>query len=160
MLIGMMLALLEKKKEEHPPLRVLFLCRQNSARSQMAAALLRVCSHGQIEAYSAGSQPAAQVHPYAIHLMERAGIDLHHAVPRHLEQFRMQHFDAIITVCDQEHEACPMFPNDPHQIRWTFPDPVCEAFTAEEQYRLFEQTSLQLTFRIRLLITLLERGRS
>lgn len=157
MLIGMMLALLERRKEDHPPLRVLFLCRQNSARSQMAAALLHAYSYGTIEAYSAGNQPASQVHPFTLRLMERIGIDLRHTAPKSLEQLAMHRFDAIITLCDQKHEICPVFPGDTQPVWWTFPDPIQATGSEEERYRAFEQTLLQLAFRIRLLKTILER---
>lgn len=159
MLIGMMLTLLERKKEEHPPLRVLFLCRQNSARSQMAAALLQAYSHGTIEAHSAGSQPAAQVHPFTLRLMERIGIDLRFTVPKSLEHVATLHFDAVITLCDQKQEICPVFPGDTQPVWWTFSDPLQATGSEEERYRVFEQTSLQLAFRIRLLKTVLERER-
>jgi ArsR family transcriptional regulator, arsenate/arsenite/antimonite-responsive transcriptional repressor / arsenate reductase (thioredoxin) len=145
------------KAPDHPPLRVLFLCTENSARSQMAEALTRHLSHGQIEATSAGSHPAAQIHPLARRVMEQHGIDMSRAVPKHFEQFRGQHFDAIVTVCDQVREVCPTFPDDPEQIHWSFPDPALVEGPEEARYHAFEQLSLQLTTRIRLLITLLER---
>jgi ArsR family transcriptional regulator, arsenate/arsenite/antimonite-responsive transcriptional repressor / arsenate reductase (thioredoxin) len=150
--------------EEHTsvpqaPLRVLFLCTQNSARSQMAEALLRKLSNGTIEAYSAGSHPAEQVHPLAVRVIEHAGMDISQAKPKHFEQFIGQHFDAIITVCDNMREVCPVFPDDPERIHWSFADPAQVEGSEEERYQAFEQTSLQLTTRIRLLVILLERQR-
>lgn len=139
------------------PLRVLFLCTENSARSQMAEALLRHLSHGTIEACSAGSQPAEHVHPLAIRLMERTGIDMSQARPKHFDEFLGQHFDAIVTVCDRVREICPVFPDDPERIHWSFPDPALAEGAEETRYHAFEQTSLQLITRLRFLITLLER---
>lgn len=144
-------------KAPHTPLRVLFLCTANSARSQMAEALLRQLSHGTIEAFSAGSHPAERVHPLAIQVMERTGIDMRLARPKHFDEFRSQHFDAIVTVCDRVREVCPVFPDDPERIHWSFPDPAQVEGSEEAQYHAFGQTSLQLATRIRLLITLLER---
>ena len=141
----------------HRKLRVLFLCTENSARSQMAEALLRQMSQGQIEASSAGSQPAREIHPLARRVMERIGIDMSGAVPKHVDLFRGQHFDAVVTVCDRVREVCPVFPDDPERIHWSFPDPALVEGSEETRYHAFEQTSLQLTARIRLLITLLER---
>lgn len=146
-------------KASPPPLRVLFLCTHNSARSQMAEALLRHLSHGSISAYSAGSDPAEQVHPFAVSIMEQLGIDMSQAYPKHFGAFRSQHFDAIVTVCDRVREVCPVFPDDPKRIHWSFPDPALVEGSEEIRYRAFEQTSLQLATRIRLLITLLERER-
>ena len=139
------------------PLRILFLCTENSARSQMAEAILRHLSHGTVEAESAGSIPAEQIHPLARRCMEAIGIDISHAVPKHFEIFRGQHFDVIVTVCDRVLETCPTFPDDPERIHWSFLDPATARGTEAEQMRVFEQTSLQLTTRIRLLLILLER---
>ncbi|MBE3558582.1 MAG: ArsR family transcriptional regulator [Ktedonobacteraceae bacterium] len=146
---------------EHPapPLRVLFLCTENSARSQMAEALLRHLSRGTIEAYSAGSFPAGQIHPLASRYIEQVGIDMSQQYPKHFKTFIGQHFDAIVTVCDRMRESCPTFPDDPLRIHWSFPDPASLTGPEEEQYHTFEQIGLQLTNRIRLLITLLERER-
>ena len=141
------------------PLRVLFLCTENSARSQMAEALLRDLSHGAVEAFSAGSIPAKQIHPLASRCMEESGIDISQQYPKHVEVFREQHFDAIVTVCDRVMESCPTFPDDPERIHWSFLDPATVQGTDTEQLYAFEQTSLQLSMRIRFLLTLLERKR-
>ena len=139
------------------PLRVLFLCTHNSARSQMAEALLRQLSQGHIEAYSAGSDPAEQVHPLAVRAMQHLGIEMGQAHPKHFDRFRDQHFDTIVTVCDRVREVCPVFPHDPERIHWSFSDPAEAEGSEDEQYRAFEQTVVQLVKRIRLLVTLLER---
>ena len=139
------------------PLRVLFLCTRNSARSQMAEALLRQLSGGRIEAFSAGSQPAEQIHPLAVRAMDHLGIEMRQARPKHFDVYRDHHFNAIVTVCDRIREICPVFPNDPERIHWSFPDPAETEGSEEDQYRAFEQTSVQLVTRIRLLVTLLER---
>lgn len=140
-----------------PPLRVLFLCTENSARSQMAEALLWHLSHGTIEVCSAGSQPAERVHPFAKRLMESRGLDMSQARPKHFGEFAGQQFDAIVTVCDRVREVCPVFPDDPERIHWSFPDPALVEGSEETRSYAFEQTSLQLATRIRLLIPLLER---
>ena len=143
-------------KGDLPPLRVLFLCTENSARSQMAEALLRHLSHGAIEVFSAGSQPAVQVHPLAVLAMEQQGLDMNQARPKHIDAFVGQHFDAIVTVCDRVREVCPVFPDDPERIHWSFPDPALVDGPEETRLRAFEQTSLQLATRIRVLVPLLE----
>ena len=145
--------------ESHRPLRILFLCTENSARSQMAEALLRHLSHGTVEAFSAGSIPAEQIHPLARRCMEKSGIDISQQYPKHFEMFRGQHFDAIVTVCDRVMESCPTFPDDPELIHWSFLDPATVQGTDEERLHAFEQTSVQLSMRIRFLLTLLVRKR-
>jgi protein-tyrosine-phosphatase/DNA-binding transcriptional ArsR family regulator len=147
-------ASVQAKQTLRPKLRVLFLCTENSARSQMAEALLRHLSQGQVEACSAGSAPARTIHPLARRVMERSGIDLSGAVPKHFDNFCGQYFDAIITVCDRVREVCPVFPDDPERIHWSFADPAQVKGSEQTQRQAFEQTALQLTTRIRLLLTL------
>jgi ArsR family transcriptional regulator, arsenate/arsenite/antimonite-responsive transcriptional repressor / arsenate reductase (thioredoxin) len=142
-----------------PPLRVLFLCKQNNARSQMAEALLYHLSDGAIEAFSAGSSPAARIHPLARRAMEAVGINMYEQYPKHVDRYRRKHFDAIVTLCDWTREICPVFPDDPARIHWSFPDPAEAIGSYEEQYAAFQQVGLQLTTRLRLLITVLHRKR-
>jgi len=156
-LAGTLVPLEAEYTRPQTPLHVLFLCTENSARSQMAEALLRHLSHGTIEAFSAGSYPAKQVHPLAMQAMENIGLDMSRAHPKHFDQFQGQHFAAIVTVCDRVREVCPVFPDDPERIHWSFPDPALVEGSEETRFHAFEQTALQLTTRIRLLITLLER---
>jgi protein-tyrosine-phosphatase len=137
--------------------RVLFLCTENSARSQMAEALLRHLSKGQIEAYSAGSHPT-HVHPLALEVLEERGISTERLRSKSMEEFAGQSFDVIVTVCDRVRESCPTFPGDPECIHWSFADPAAVEGSYEERHRAFEQTSLQLTTRIRFLLILLERA--
>jgi protein-tyrosine-phosphatase len=143
-----------------PALRVLFLCTHNSARSQMAEALLRHLSHGEIEAFSAGSNPVPRIHPLALAAMEAIGINMHEQYPKHFERYRGQHFDAIVTVCDRVREVCPTFSDDPERIHWSFPDPTGVVGEPAGQYVVFERIGLQLTSRLRLLMTILNRENS
>jgi protein-tyrosine-phosphatase len=138
------------------PIRVLFLCTENSARSQMAEALLRHLSKGQVEAYSAGSHPTS-LHPYAVQVMATMGIDISQQQSKHYNEYLGQSFDRIVTVCDRIRESCPNFPGDPERIHWSFPDPAAQEGSKEAKYHAFEQTALQLTNRIRFLLILLER---
>ena len=139
-----------------PPLaRVLFLCTHNSARSQMAEGLLRHLSQGQVEAYSAGSAPG-QVHPLAIEVMAERGIDISGQTSKHLAQYQGQRFDYVITVCDLARESCPIFPGDPEQIHWSFPDPSAVAGLAARR-RAFQQIAAELTTRINFLLARLRR---
>jgi ArsR family transcriptional regulator, arsenate/arsenite/antimonite-responsive transcriptional repressor / arsenate reductase (thioredoxin) len=140
-----------------PPLRVLFLCTENSARSQMAEALLRHLSQGRIEVYSAGSHPT-QVHPLARQVLEERGIPTEELRSKSLEEFAGQSFDIIVTVCDRVRESCPTFPGDPERIHWSFADPAAVEGSLDERHRAFEQTSLQLVTRLRFLLILLERA--
>ena len=101
---------------------VLFLCTHNSARSQLAEATLRHLGGDRVRAYSAGSQPG-RVHPEAISTLKCLGISTEGLTSKHLKEFLGQDFDYIVTVCDQAREACPVFPGEPAQLHWSYPDP-------------------------------------
>lgn len=96
---------------------VLFVCTHNSARSQLAAALWRSMVGGSAE--SAGTEPAAQVHPGAQAAAARAGLDLGDAVPRALDACVIP--EVVITVCDRAHEGLG---DAPDWLHWSIPDPV------------------------------------
>ena len=136
--------------------RVLFLCTHNSARSQMAEGILRHLSGGRIEAQSAGSDPTS-LHPLAVQVMARMGIDVGQQRSKHLDEFRDQSFDYIVTVCDRVRESCPTFPGDPERVHWSFIDPAAVEGSDGERYKAFEQVALQLMNRIRYLVILVDR---
>jgi protein-tyrosine-phosphatase len=104
------------------PTRVLFLCTHNSARSQMAEGLLRAMGGSLVEAHSAGTV-ATRVHPLAIATMAARNIDISHHTSKHVDAFAGQAFDAVVTVCDNAKESCPLFPGGPERIHWSIPDP-------------------------------------
>jgi protein-tyrosine-phosphatase len=107
------------------PLRVLFLCTGNSARSQMAEGMLRVRSEGLIAARSAGDQPRA-VHPLAVSSMAARGIDISAQRSKHLDEFAGESFDAVITLCDLVRERCPSFESPVRLFHWSIEDPAVE----------------------------------
>ena len=109
------------------PQRVLILCTGNSARSQMAEALLRKRGGDRYAVFSAGSAPAACVHPGAIQAMAEVGLDISAQQPKHLNQFVGQSFDYVLTVCDNAAEACPVFPGRGQRIHRNFVDPAAAA---------------------------------
>jgi protein-tyrosine-phosphatase len=103
--------------------RVLFVCTHNSARSQMAEGILRSLTHGQLDVFSAGSEPTS-VHPSAIEAMHKFSIDITSQRSRSLSEFEGQTFDFVITVCDKAREVCPTFPGTSAQMHWGFADPI------------------------------------
>ncbi len=139
----------ERPVQLHAPARILFLCTENSARSQMAEGLLRDLAGDEIEVASAGSEPS-QVHPYAVQVLAQMGIDIRQQHSKHLDAFRDQTFDAVITVCDRMRECCPTFPGEREPIHWSLPDPVTIAGISEqERYAEFERIAQQLLTRLR-----------
>jgi ArsR family transcriptional regulator, arsenate/arsenite/antimonite-responsive transcriptional repressor / arsenate reductase (thioredoxin) len=131
--------------------RVLFLCTGNSARSQIAEALLQQQSDGTIEAASAGSSPKP-LHPNAVRVMKRRGIDISAKRTKHLDEFVSQRFDVVITLCDRVREVCPEFPGHPDLVHWSIPDPALEGSTERASYPAFERTASDLATRIHYLL--------
>jgi protein-tyrosine-phosphatase len=137
-----------------PPVRVLFLCTGNSARSQMAEALARARSGGALESHSAGSHPKP-LHPNALRAMREHGIDLAGQRSKHLSVFAQQRFDWVISLCDRVREVCPDFPGHPKAIHWSIPEPAAEARDGEDSYPAFQRTAAELETRIGFLLAVL-----
>lgn len=138
------------------PLRVLFLCTHNSARSQMAEAILRQMGGDQVETFSAGSLPT-EVHSEALMTLREAGIDTTGLSAKSLERFIGEPLDYIITVCDRVRDICPSFPGDPAQAHWSIADPA----VVEDPYRrakAFREVLSELQVRIRYLLLLPHPG--
>ena len=117
--------------------RVLILCTGNSCRSQMAEGVLRHYGNRQCEVFSAGTKPSS-VNPIAIQVMKEIGIDISNHRSKHVDEFKGQTFDWVITVCDNAKGSCPFFPGNTKRLHWEFPDPPHgEAVTAAivEEFR-------------------------
>jgi arsenate reductase len=115
--------------------RVLFVCIHNSARSQMAEALLRHLAAERFEVESAGLEPG-KLNPFAIKVMEEMNVNMsgHYAKGVTETAASGRHFDFVIAVCDQEAaEKCPIFPGGGERLHWNFPDPSALAGTDEEK---------------------------
>jgi protein-tyrosine-phosphatase/DNA-binding transcriptional ArsR family regulator len=137
------------------PVRVLFLCTGNSARSQMAEALAIARSGGVVEALSAGSHPRP-VHPNAVRVMrDEHGLDLTAQVSKHLDVFVGQRFDRVISLCDRVREVCPQFPGRPETIHWSIANPADGDADDDATYPLFQQTAAELATRIGFLLAAL-----
>ena len=113
--------------------RVLILCTGNSARSQMAEGILRDLNGENYDVESAGIEPS-RVRPEAIEAMKEIGIDISRHRSKSVDEFAGQHFDYVITVCDNANEVCPVYPEDTERIHWSFSDPA--AVTGSDEVRL------------------------
>lgn len=138
------------------PLRVLFLCTHNSARSQMAEAILRQMGGDQVEAFSAGSLPT-EAHPEAIATLRGVGIDTTGLYAKSMEQYIGEPLDYIITVCDRVRDVCPSFPGDPAQAHWSIADPAVVE-DPERRAKAFREVLSELRVRIRYLLLLPHPG--
>lgn len=98
--------------------RVVFVCTQNSARSQLAVAVWE--RRSSVPAASAGTHPAAEVHPGAVAVAQRHDLPMHPQTPRHLSDV-VSPTDLVIAVCDNAHEALPA---NERRLHWSIPDPA------------------------------------
>jgi len=117
------------------PDRVLFLCQHNSARSQMAEAMLRAWGEGRFEAHSAGLE-LSTVRPEVIAVMDELGIDIRAQTSKTVERYLGQSWEALIPVCEEGCEACPWIPGATRVERWMFDDP--SAATGDQAARMAE----------------------
>ena len=136
------------------PLRVLFLCTGNSARSQIAEAILTRKARGRFVVASAGSEPAARVNPLTVSILNEFGIDWSGRTPKGIDAVIADPWDLIITVCDRAREACPVFPSRPAFAHWGMPDPAAVAGSEDARIQAFRDTVHYLSRRIDLLLAL------
>jgi len=117
--------------------KILFVCRHNAARSQMAEATLNTRRGDRYEAYSAGTDPST-VHPLTVMVLQEIGIDCAGCRAKRLDELAGKDFDLVVTLCDQAREACPYVPGAAvmHQ---DFDNPVDVVGTEEEMLRAFRK---------------------
>ncbi|MBA2254129.1 MAG: arsenate reductase ArsC [Chloroflexi bacterium] len=130
------------------PIRVLFVCTHNSARSIMAEAVLRREGGGAFEPYSAGTE-ATGVNPLTMQALEEAGIDAPGARSKSVTEFYGQSFDYVITVCDRARESCPVFPGANQSLHWGFDDPSEATGTDDERMKTFRRVLTEVTGRVK-----------
>jgi arsenate reductase len=137
---------------------VLFLCAANSARSILAECLLNDMGKGRFRAYSAGSQPAGQINPYALELLNKCGMASAALHSKSWDEFAMAdapRFDFIITVCDDAAgEVCPVWPGHPITAHWSIPDPVRAEGSDEHKHHAFVEAMSQLQQRMSAFVSL------
>lgn len=103
--------------------KVLFLCTGNSARSQLAEALVNAQLGDEWEAVSAGTKPAGFIHPKALAALAEIGIQ-HTGRSKLADEFRGVDFDLVVTVCDSTAEECPIWLGKGKRLHHSFPDPA------------------------------------
>ena len=118
-------------------MKILILCTGNSYHSQMAEGFL-ISFDRNLEAYSAGTYPAVEVHPKAVTVMGEVGIDLSSHLPKPVDDFLNDAFDFVITVCDNANKNCPVFNGDvKHRLHIGFKDPAEATGSKEEIMEVF-----------------------
>jgi arsenate reductase len=138
------------------PLRVLFVCTGNSARSIMAESLLRKHGGDAFEVYSAGTEPRG-INPLTVRVLEEAGLPTRDLRSKSVEEFLGQHFNFVITVCDQAKQMCPVFPGSQESMHWGYEDPAEATGTDDERMAVFRSVFTQLGLRINEFIVVANR---
>ena len=138
------------------PKKVLILCTGNSCRSQMAEGWINHELGDTWLARSAGTDPAARVHPLAVSAMAEVGVDISDGVPEMVGRYLDQPWDLVITVCDSAKETCPVFPGTVEQIHISFPDPADAEGSDDEKMAMFR--AVRDAIRERLLPEVARRG--
>jgi arsenate reductase (thioredoxin) len=140
------------------PFHVLFICTGNSARSIMAEAILNREGRGKFRAYSAGSQPKGQVHPYALDLLRRLNFDISQFRSKSWNEFARPDapkLDFAFTVCDRAaQESCPVWPGQPMTAHWGLPDPAAATGNEAEIRLAFADTFRMLNNWISIFVNL------
>ena len=140
------------------PIRVLFVCTGNSARSLMAEALVRQKGGDDFEVHSAGTEPRG-VNPLTLRVLNEAGVDASWARSKSVTEYLGQHFDYVVTVCDEARQACPVFPGVHESLHWGYEDPAEAEGSDEERLAVFRRVFIQLGERINQFIPLALRTR-
>ncbi len=140
------------------PLNVLFLCTGNSARSIIAESILNRMGAGRFSAYSAGSQPAGRVNPFALNILRKSNYDVSELRSKSWEEFAepgAPALDFVFTVCDNAaNEVCPIWPGQPMSAHWGLPDPAAVDGTDAERALAFADTVRMLAQRISIFVNL------
>jgi arsenate reductase len=138
----------EDRPMSDAPIRVLFVCTHNSARSQIAEALLTRYGGADFEAFSAGTD-VTRVNPYALRVLEEQGIDWSKGRSKSITEFLDQRFDYVITVCDRARATCPVFPGSTNTMHWGLDDPSEVQGTDEDKLTAFRRTEAEVSARLR-----------
>lgn len=143
---------MSQEPPSRPVYNVLFLCSGNSARSILAEAILEREGRGRFKAYSAGSMPRGQVHPYTLDLLRQTGHDVSFARSKSWGEFSgpgAPELQFVFTVCDQTaKEVCPVWPGQPMSAHWGIPDPVAAEGSEAERRLAFSEAYRMLRNRI------------
>ncbi len=141
---------------EGRPLRVLFVCTGNSARSQMAEAFARTHGAGKLEAFSAGIDPK-RLNRYAVEVMREKGIDISHQQSKAFTEDLARRMDYVITVCGHAEERCPLLPPEVQRVHWPLEDPARAEGTPEQVREVFRQSRNGIERLIRQLLADVQR---
>ena len=143
---------------DEKPYNVLFLCTGNSARSILAECVLNRLGQGRFKAFSAGSFPKGEVHPFALELLRRQNYATERLRSKSWNEFARlgaEPLDFVFTVCDNAAgEVCPIWPGQPMTAHWGMPDPAAAQGNETERRLAFADTMRMLHNRIGVFVSL------
>jgi protein-tyrosine-phosphatase len=146
-----------RRQDPVRPISVLFICNGNSARSQIAEALLGRLGGDAVEAHSAGTAPKA-LHPLAIRVLAEIGIDWSARRAKSVAALVDRRFDYVITLSNSAREACPTFPGPHGSLHWHLENPAAVEGSEEERLEAFRATRAELSLRLRPFIEIARRA--
>jgi arsenate reductase (thioredoxin) len=134
------------------PIRVLFVCTHNSARSIMGEALLRAKGGQRYDVASAGTEPG-EVRPFTLQVLQEAGLPTSGLYSKSVDEFLGQRFDYVVTVCDSARQRCPVFPGEGERLHWGYDDPSVVEGSDEQRLEAFRRVFTAMSQRIDLFVT-------
>jgi len=141
------------------PIRVIFICTHNSARSIMAEALLREKGGDAFDVHSAGTE-AAEVRPQTLQVLQEADMPTGGLRSKSVTEFLGQTFDYVVTVCDSARQTCPTFPGEGERLHWSYDDPSAVEGSEEERLKAFRLVFAVISDRIDLFVAVDTRARA
>jgi arsenate reductase len=139
------------------PLRVVFVCTHNSARSIMAEVLLRHKGGADFEVYSAGTEPG-EVKPLTLRVLQEAGLPTEGLRSKSVNELIGQRFDFVVTVCDSARQSCPAFPGEGERLHWGYDDPSAAEGTEDQRLEAFRRVFTAISQRVDLFVTVGRRA--
>jgi len=139
-------------------LNVLILCTHNSARSVLAEGMLNHWARKlgkDVKAFSAGSAPSGRINPFAIEVLQAAGVNTEGFRSKSWDEFATPVMHVVITVCDSAaQEACPYWPGTRVKVHWGYPDPSNTEGGDDAKRQAFELTRQAISYRMLQLLAL------
>jgi len=127
--------------------RVLFVCTENSYRSQMAEGFLRHHAADRFEAFSGGGEPG-KLNPTAVEVMREVGLDISGHRSKDVAEFLGQNFHFIVRVCDKVRETCPVLPGAIWYLDWSLEDPAAAKGSPTERMTVFRRVRDEIERRV------------
>jgi arsenate reductase len=129
------------------PVRVMFVCTGNSARSQMAEGFARHLGRGRVEAVSAGIEPT-RLNPLAVAVMQEKGVDISGQRSKGFDEALARSMDLVVTVCGNADERCPVLPPEVKRLHWPLEDPAAATGSTDQILATFREVRDEIEVRV------------